>query len=271
MRRIFRVLLPIIIAYVLLVLAVMIFQRRLLYVPTTIPADSIVQVAAEHGFVPWKNPGGQIIGWKIPASGTATGIVLIVHGNGGSATGRDYLAQPIHDAAGVDVFVLEYPGYGARDGSPSKRSLDAAAEEAFQLLPASLPKYVVSESLGTGVAGDLAQNHPQAIAGLAMIAPYHDLASVAQKRFWFLPAYIFLFDRFDPAASLKNYHGPVKFLIAGADEIISPQSGQRLFDEYDGPKTVQVIPGAHHNDVAAQSPEWWRETFAFWQQNKNPR
>ena len=35
----------------------------------------------------------------------------------------------------VDVFVLEYPGYGARSGTPSRASIMAAAEEAFQLLP----------------------------------------------------------------------------------------------------------------------------------------
>ena len=180
-----RMLITFVILYGLLVLAVMFFQRRLLFIPTKIPADVIVQVAAEHGFAPWTNSAGQIIGWKIPARGTATGSVLIVHGNAGCAVGRDYLAQPIHDAESVDVFVLEYPGYGAREGSASKKSFDAAAEEAFELMPANLPKYVVSESIGAGVACDLAQNHPSQIAGLALFVPYHDLASVAQRHMGF--------------------------------------------------------------------------------------
>jgi pimeloyl-ACP methyl ester carboxylesterase len=267
-RRLFRVLMPIIIAYVLLFLAVLLFQRSLLFVPTRVPADVMPQVAMEHGFIPWTNSEGLIIGWKIPAAGETQGSVLIVHGNGGCAANRDYLARPIHDAEPVDVFVLEYPGYGAREGKPSKKSMDAAANEAFQLLPANLPRYLVSESLGTGVAGDLAAIYPQAIAGMAFMVPYHDLATVAQKRFWFLPAYFFLLDRFNPAQSLKNYHGPINFVIAGADEIIGPESGRRLFEEYGGPKNLEVIPGAHHNDVAAQSPEWWRETFAFWEKNR---
>jgi len=258
------VLTPIIIAYLLLALAVMLFQRWLVFIPTRIPANVIPQVAAEHGFQPWTNTAGLVIGWKIPARDASRGSVLIVHGNAGCAVSRDYIAQPIHYAESVDVYVLEYPGYGAREGSPSKQSLDAAAEEAFQLLPADQPRYVVSESLGAGVAADLAENHPQAIAGLALLAPYHDLASVAQKRFWFLPAYYLLRDRFDPAQSLKKYHGPINFVVAGADEIIGPESGQRLFDEYNGPKNLLVIPHARHNDIAAQAPEWWRETFAFW-------
>lgn len=250
--------------YLLLCICGCALQRKLLYFPTKIPADAVVQAAAKHGFVPWKNPSGQIIGWKIPASGTATGSLLIVHGNAGSALGRDYLAQPVHDAAALDVFVLEYPGYGARGGSPSRKSFVAAAEEAFQLLSTNLPKYVVSESIGAGVACELAKNHPQEVAGLALFVPYHNLASVAQRQMWFLPAYFLLLDRFDPEECLWSYHGPVKFIVAGADEIIGPASGLRLANGYSGTKELQVIAGAHHNDVAGQPPGWWQEVFSFW-------
>jgi uncharacterized protein len=260
-----------IIAYVLLALGVMVFQRRLIYIPTKIPANMIQQAAAEHGFVAWKNPSGQIIGWKILASGTATGSVMIVHGNAGSAIERDYLAQPIHDAESVDVFVLEYPGYGAREGSPSKKSLDAAAEDAFQLLRTNSPRYVVSESIGAGVACELAKNHPQEIAGMALFVPYHNLASVAQRQMKFLPAYFLLLDRFNPEECLKSYHGPVKFIVAGADEIIGPVSGIRLCDSYVGSKDLEVIADAHHNDVAEQPPNWWRKVFSFWRQNEMPK
>lgn len=264
--RVVRVLQLLLIAYLLVVLVAFIFQRRLIYLPTKIPAGVVESAAREHGFAPWKNPGGQIIGWKIPASGTATGSVLIVHGNAGCALGRDYIAQPIHEAAGVEVFVLEYPGYGARAGAPSKSSLLAAAEEAFQLLPPGVPKYVVSESIGAGVACDLARNHPSEIAGLALFVPYCNLASVAQRQMPFLPAYLLLLDRFDPAECLRHYHGPVRFVVAGADEILGPETGKKLFAGYTGPKNLQMIPGAHHNEVAEQSAEWWRAVFMFWRE-----
>jgi pimeloyl-ACP methyl ester carboxylesterase len=246
-------------------------QRKLLYFPTKIPADAVVQAGAEHGFVPWKNNFGQIIGWIIPARSVATGSVLIVHGNAGCAIGRDYLAQPIHDAEEVNVFVLEYPGYGAREGSPSKKSFVTAAEEAFGLLPANLPRYVVSESLGTGVACQLAKNHPQQVAGMALFVPYHNLASVAQRRIWFLPTYFLLLDRFNPEECLKSYCGPVKFIVAGSDEVVGPASGIHLYDSYGGPKELQVIAGAHHNDVESQPSGWWRQVFLFWRENETTK
>jgi fermentation-respiration switch protein FrsA (DUF1100 family) len=98
--------------------------------------------------------------------------------------------------------------------------------------------------------------------------PYHDLASVAQRKMPLLPAYLLLLDRFNPAECLRDYRGPVKFVLAGADEIIPVESGRRLFEGYPGPKNLQIIPGAHHNDIAGQSPAWWQEVFSFWQQNR---
>jgi pimeloyl-ACP methyl ester carboxylesterase len=263
-----RVLLTLAIIYILFALVVMCLQRRLIYFPRTIPPALAEPAAAELGFVPWRNPSDKIIGWKLPATSSPVASVLITHGNAGCAIDRGYLAGPIHDAAPVDVYVLEYPGYGSREGSPDKRSLLAAAEEAFGLLTNGLPKYLVSESIGAGVACYLAKTHSTEIAGLALFMPYHDLASVAQRKMPLLPAYLLLLDRFNPAECLRAYRGPVKIVLAGADEIIPVESGRRLFEGYQGPKNLQIIPGAHHNEVAEQSPEWWQEVFSFWQQNR---
>jgi pimeloyl-ACP methyl ester carboxylesterase len=267
-QRAIRMLLALGIAYSLFVLAVAIFQRRLIYFPRIIPPGLAEGAAAELGFVPWRNPSGQIIGWKLPATPSPVASILITHGNAGCAIDRGYLANPIHVAAPVDIYVLEYPGYGSREGSPDKRSFLAAGEEAFGLLTNGLPKYLVSESIGAGVACYLAKAHSTNVAGLVLFMPYHDLASVAQRKMPLLPAYLLLLDRFNPAECLRDYRGPVKIVLAGADEIIPVESGRRLFEGYPGPKNLQIIPGAHHNDVAEQSPEWWQEVFSFWQQNR---
>jgi uncharacterized protein len=260
-------LLTLAIGYSLLVLGAAIFQRRLIYYPRTLPAALAESAAAEAGFVPWRNPAGQIIGWKLPANTVPTAGVLICHGNAGCAPDRGYLAGPIQAAASVDVYVLEYPGYGARAGAPGKPALVAAGEEALALMPQDRPRYLVGESIGAGVVCHLAGAHPDRVAGLLLFAPYHNLASVAQRRMPMLPAYWLLRDRFHPAADLQSYRGPVKMVVAGADEIIPASAGRRLFDAYCGPKELQVIPGARHNDIVEQSADWWREVFRFWQQS----
>lgn len=251
--------------YLLLVLAVMLFQRRLIYFPTQLAPGVAEQVAARIGFVPWRNAGSEIIGWKLAARETPLGSVLLTHGNAGCALDRDYLARPIHDALPLDVYLLEYPGYGARGGSPGLKGFLAAGEEALAALPKDLPVYLVSESLGVGVVAHLTKTEPARIKGVALFAPYDDLASVGQAAMPFLPVKLVMWDRFWPALWLADYRGPVKVVLAGADEVIPTRFGQRLYDRCRGPKSLQVVAGARHNEVAEQEPEWWKRVFEFWQ------
>jgi pimeloyl-ACP methyl ester carboxylesterase len=266
-QRARRALLTLVALYLLLCAAGCALQRRLIYFPTKLDPRVAEQMAAKEGFQPWRNPAGEIIGWKFPASSSPTASVLIVHGNAGSALNRDYFARPIHEASTFDAYVLEYPGYGPRPGKPSMNSFLAAAEEAFALLPTNQPAYVVSESIGTGVAAHLARVYPNRVSGLVLFAPYNDLVSVGRRQMPFLPVRWILRERFNPAEWLKDYRGPVSFVIAGADEIIPPDLGRKLHDGYAGPKRLQVIEGARHNDIAGQPPEWWREQLKFWQAN----
>lgn len=259
-----RMLTTIFIGYAVVVLLAALFQRRLLYFPTQLSPELAEQTARRGGFVPWNNKAGQTIGWQLPAQGATTGRVLMVHGNAGNALDRGYICEPIHAAAPLDVYVLEYPGYGARPGFPSMKSFLAAGEEAFNSLPTNMPVYLVSESIGAGVVAHLAKTFPSQVAGLLLFAPYDDLGSVAQRQMPVLPAKWILRDRFRPAAWLTAYRGPVKVVIAERDEIIPPRFGRQLYNSFGGPKELQVIPAAGHNDIAEQSPEWWRDVFSFW-------
>ena len=256
--------------YVLLVVAVALFQRRLIYFPTRLTPALAEAAARRHGFTPLHETAGEIIGWKLSPTNEASGSVLIFHGNAGCALNRDYLALPIHEAFPLEVIIVEYPGYGGHAGSPDLANILATAESAFALLPTNRPVYLVSESIGAGAAAHLARKFPDRIAGLAMFVPYDDFGRVAQSAMPFLPARWLLRDRFLPAQWLAAFRGPVQFVLAGADEVIPTKRGQSLHDGYAGPKRLQIIPGARHNDVAEQSAEWWREVFGFFEQNRKP-
>lgn len=271
LRTALGMLLTIVVLYSLVVIAAAGFQRQLIYHPTVLTAARAERAATERGFVAWRNSQGNIIGWKLPSKATRTGNVLVAHGNAGSATDREYFARPIHDAADVDVYILEYPGYGMRAGSPSMTSFLAAADEALDFLPTHEPMYVVGESLGSGVAAHLAEVQPNRVSGLVLFTPYDDLVSVAQSAMPLLPVSLVLRDRFTPAKWLAQYRGPLKVVLAGADEVIPSRFGQRLYDGYAGPKELLVVPGAHHNDVGDQTAAWWKTVFAFWERSTSAR
>jgi hypothetical protein len=264
---VFRTLALLAVIYAVFVTGVMIFQRNLIYFPTKLSPKVAEQMATKEGFLPWENNAGHIIGWHLPTAVTSTGSVLIVHGNAGCALDRDYFATPIHAVAAVDVFILEYPGYGAREGTPSLPNLLAAAEEGFNLISNPGPVFLVSESIGAGVASHLAREHGPQIRGMILFAPYNRFAAVAQKKMPILPVTLLLRDRYDPAEWLKDYRGPVMFVVAGADRTIPPQFGRALHDGYAGPKRLEIIANADHNDIEEQPAEWWRSVFSFWQQN----
>lgn len=252
------------IGYLCVVCFFTVFQRELVYVPTRVTMSAAEAVAANNGFAPWLNARGRLMGWKSPSQSASRGSVLIAHGNGGWSLNRAYMVPPIHEAAPLDVYIMEYPGYGPREGSPDEETILAAADEAFTSLPTNLPIYLVSESIGAGAVAHLAQKYPDKIAGMAMFVPFDNLAAVAQNHVPFIPAYFLLWDRYNPGEWMKNYHGPVKIIVAGNDEVVPPVLGRRLYKDCNEPKELEVINGAHHGEIFIQPPAWWRQLLAFW-------
>ena len=197
----------------------------------------------------------------------AAGRVLVAYGNGSCATICAHYADVIQGIAAFDVFIVEYPGYADRPGSPSQKSLFRAADEAFQLLDTNGPVYLVGESLGTGVAANLAGTHPDQIAGVVLLAPYNRLADAAQYHYPILPVHLLLMDRFPSEDYLRNYHGPVAVLVAGQDQVVPEKFGRRLYEGYAGPKRLWEFPLGDHGTVMFRPPNVWKQIIAFWQAN----
>lgn len=262
-----RVLKLLAIIYVLTLIAVLFGQRRLLYAPTKLSLDACNEIARRSGFVAWQNASGDVIGWKwVSGTISARDRVLITSGNAGCAIYRTDFATMLNQAGSFDVYILEYPGYGARAGSPSQKSFCDAADEAFGLLAKDGPFYVVGESLGTGVASYLAGAHPQYVAGLLLITPYHNLGDVAQNHMPIFPAKWMLWDKFPSGESLRRYHGRVGVLLAGKDIVVPNRFGRRLYESYAGPKRLWEVASATHDSAPFQPSEWWKEVVAFWKQ-----
>ena len=101
---------------------------------------------------------------------------------------------------------------------------------------------------------------------LLLIAPYHNLADVAQGHMPIFPAKYMLRDNFRSAEYLRTYHGSLAVLLAGEDTVVPNKFGKRLFDAYTGPKKLWKIPQAGHNDLPHAPPDWWKELLTFWKE-----
>src|ERR1041385_4584210 len=80
---------------------------------------------------------GQGIGYARPVSNPKR-VWLMFHGNAGQASQRGYICEslPVTDA----VFIMEYPGYGQRAGTPSMQAINTAALAAYAELTRTYPQ-----------------------------------------------------------------------------------------------------------------------------------
>lgn len=256
-------------AFAALVFLLFLAQRRMMYFPTRLPEAHAITLARAEGLEPWRDAQGRLIGWRAPHPGrSAQARLLVFHGNAGMALHRSYLAaafQGSPTALPMDVHILEYPGYGAREGEPSESALVGAALEALDALQASAPRpvFVLGESIGTGVACQVAAARPRGVAGLILVTPMDSMGAVQRHHYPWFPSFL-LKDRFASDAALRMYAGPTAFLLAGRDEVIPPALGQRLYAGYGGPKRLWTQADATHNtlDYRGGRPIW-SEITAF--------
>src|SRR5580698_10401554 len=152
-RRTPRILMIIIailaLGYLAVGVAVDINQRSLIYFPSHDESDTALR--------PWV-VSDEIIGYRREVANPKT-VWLMTHGNAGQASHRAYVLTRM---SGEDsLYVLEYPGYGLREGRPSKDSMDGAAAEAYQILRKQFPHSpvgLIGESIGSGPASFLASS-----------------------------------------------------------------------------------------------------------------
>ncbi len=250
---------------VLAALVVTFLQRGMIYFPTVAEERVLLAVGRNEGFGPWLNAAGQLVGWQRRGpTRPARGQVLVVHGNAGYALDRTDYAKALQEVAAFDVFILEFPGYGSRPGKPSQKTILTAADEALMVLRTNGPVYLIGESLGSGVAAHLAGAHPAEVAGMLLFTPYNNMTAVAQHHMPAFPVRWMLWDRFPSDESLKQYRGPLGFLLAGNDEVVPDKFGRRLHDGYQGPKKLWEAPQTGHNNVHQRPAEWWKQVVAFW-------
>ncbi|MFR9753583.1 alpha/beta hydrolase [Nocardia sp. 004] len=208
--------------------------------------------------------GETLHGWWMPARG-AVGHILFIHGKGANIGSWVPLFGLLVEA-GFDVLAFDYRGFGRSTGKPTERGTyrDArAAREALLEQPGIDQEHVLylGESLGCGVAIELAQEHPP--AGLMLMSVFTRIRDVFHSKYPFLPA-VLVPDAYPNERRIRTLRVPVLIMHGEQDEFMPVWHAERLYAAANRPKRLVVFPDAGHNDLFIAGGSTWYNLVRDW-------
>jgi hypothetical protein len=236
----------------LLVALLWVFQRSLIYFPTTAPVPPAATVLPGGRDVELRTSDGlRLGGWLVRPQRADRGVaVLVANGNGGDRSLRAPLAQTLADR-GLTVLLFDYRGYGGNPGTPTEGGLarDVRAAQRHLVEEAGFPAdrvVYLGESLGTAVVSALATEHPP--GALVLRSPFVDLASVGEHHYPVLPVRRLLKDRFPVAEHVRRVTAPITVVYGTRDGTVPPEQSRAVAAGAVPPARVVAVEGADHND-----------------------
>lgn len=240
--------------YVLVLLGMFAFQRRLMYVPETTIYDPghygvqnavVLTLKAEDGV--------QVEAWQLPCFDKALPLIVYYHGNAGHI--GDRMAKISHFvAAGFGVLGVSYRGYGRSQGAPTEQGLYADARAALryalkELEPNPQRIMLYGESLGSGVATHMAKEMADAgmpVCGLVLEAPYTSVARRSQELYPYIPAFYLVKDKYHSIDKIADICCPLLLFHGELDTVIPIAHGRELLEKAKEPKQGVFYPDVDH-------------------------
>lgn len=236
--------------YISFVLLLYLFQRSLIYHPSKGEAEPANHGVPEMARVVLETKDHLKLEAWFKNAEQGKQIILYLHGNAGHLGYRGFKIKDYLDE-GFGVLLLGYRGYGNNQGDPTENNLYIDGRAALDFLIAKkvpLSKIVIyGESLGTGIAVELARN--LRIHSLILEAPYSSIIDIAAHHYFYLPTTLLLKDKYDSIKKIKEIVSPIYFIHGERDRIIPWRFGKKLFDLAPEPKDLLLITDAGHNNL----------------------
>jgi hypothetical protein len=254
---------------------------HLILFPTRSPIDA---GAAVRRTIPFENSDLEI--WTAQSQsarqqGRADVFILRFYGNADRADRWPAMEAEMWNERAVEIWGMNYPGFGGSTGPARLARIGSAAVAAFDELrrhaanksavesavpsgptPSSAlrtahaipPIVVFGTSIGATAALHVATSRPAEIAGLILQNP-PPLREMILRQFgwwnlWLLagPVASQIPRDLDSIANARASRTPAIFLLAEKDEIVAPRFQRLVVQAYAGKKRVIELRGAHHND-----------------------
>ena len=162
---------------------------------------------------------------------------------------------------GIGVLLIEYPGYGRSEGSPSQKNISHAYNAGYDYLVSRKdvdPNRIIlfGRSVGGGAVCALASNKPS--AALILQSTFTSVRSFASS---FLAPGFLVRDPFDNLAVVSTYTSPILIIHGKNDDIIPFSHGKALYEKC--LKGKLIVYDCSHNDCPPDYVIFWKDIETF--------
>ena len=224
-------------AYFLNVISIYFFQRNLLYHPSenNYSGDKLT-VSIEK--IKIKNDDNiELLAWYHEKDIENYKTILFLHGNAGSLENRIHKINHFNDMD-VNFLIISWRGFSGNKGKPTEQGLYEDARSAVRWLKSKgvLENNIIiyGESLGTGVATEIAQNTK--FAGIILESPFTSMIDAAKDKYPYLPVKFLLKDKYESDKKIKNIISPILVMHGEVDKIVPFWMGEKIFQLANEPK-----------------------------------
>jgi len=240
MNYLTTIVLALVFFYVLLITIVFFFQRNLLYHPSVnnYLKESTINEPDEIEKVKITTDDNiDLMAWFYNKNLEKFKTILFFHGNAGSLDNRTYKLNHFKNLD-VNFLIIAWRGFSGNKGKPNEMGLYKDAISAVKWLKAKNIKekdiILYGESLGTGVAVEIAQN--KNFAGIILESPFTSMINMGKKYYPFFPVSLLLKDRFESYKKINNIFVPVLIMHGKVDKIVPYEMGKKMYELANEPK-----------------------------------
>ena len=226
-----------VIIYSLVLTLTYIFQRNLLYHPTE-NNYSGDQILVDIEKVKIKTSDNiELISWYHNKDFNKYKTILYFHGNAGSLENRIHKINHFKDI-NVNFLIFAWRGFSGNKGKPTEKGLYEDAKSAVQWLKLKGINeeniILYGESLGTGVAIEIAQN--KNFSGVILESPFTSMIDTGKDKYPFLPVRFLLKDKYENNRKIKNIKSPILVMHGKIDKIVPFYMGKKIYELANEPK-----------------------------------
>ena len=244
------ILIPVLIIYIAISIALYYLQDYMLFKPEKLPKDFQFdyenQETKEYNLE--TRDGAVINGLRFFPKGESKGVVLYLKGNSKSIKGWGKFAVDF-TRHGYNVLMVDYRGFGKSTGRRSQKAIKRDLQLVYNKLKEMTTEdriILYGRSLGSGFAAKLASmNHPKM---LVLDAPYYSLTKVTARYAPFMPLSLLMKYPLPTYKWLKYVQCPIHIIHGTHDKLIPYKTSVKLSQV--NPKLTKlhtVIGGGHKN------------------------